>query len=346
MMDERWDGARPAGRAPERDDLWPPSDARDSDGAETEARSGADAPRPGRMERATGALGAATAVALVVGLGAWTWDLARRDLSEVPVVRALQAPARVAPDEPGGEVAEHQGFAVNAIQAARDEAKAEPERVVLAPRSEELAADDHAPAADEAGGLPADAKLAAVPADAEPEPLVLASAEGGVAPDRPWAGARIDTQPEAPSAIEAALAEALGMPAPEDDGADVLKAAAVIEPDGSVGRSPRPTDRPSAGSAGAEAEPVVMPVPVAEGTWLADLGAFASEAEARDAWARLAAAPGGALGDWAPLIQPSRGAEGDLWRLVASGFEGEAGAERLCVEVAAQGATCAAARAP
>ena len=343
MMDERWERARPDGRASARGDLRP------GPGAEGLADD-AEGSGPGRMERATGALGAATALALVLGLGAWTWDLARRDLSEVPVVRALESPARVAPGEPGGEVAEHQGFAVNAIQAARDEEEAEPDRVVLAPRSADLSADDRAPAAppasDEAVAVPSGSELEAGP-ETEREPVVLASAEGEVASDRPWAGARLDAQAEAPSAIEAALAEALGVPAPEvegeGEGARAIEAVAVIEPDGSVGRSPRPEDRPGAGAAALAAEPMVMPAPVAEGTWLVDLGAFASEAEARDAWARLASA--GAVGDEAPLIRPPGLGDGGAWRLAASGFEGEAGARGLCAAIAAQGATCTATRA-
>ena len=61
--------------------------------------------------------GALMSVALIDGLGVWGYQLAVRDVSGVPVVRALEGPMRVAPDDPGGEQAEHQGLAVNNVAA-------------------------------------------------------------------------------------------------------------------------------------------------------------------------------------------------------------------------------------
>jgi hypothetical protein len=53
-------------------------------------------------------------VALVVGLGVWGYKLAVRDVRGVPVIQAMDGPMRIAPEIPGGEIADHQGLAVNA----------------------------------------------------------------------------------------------------------------------------------------------------------------------------------------------------------------------------------------
>ena len=81
--------------------------------------------------------GAATSVALVLGLAVWGYKLAVRDVSGIPVVLALQGPMRVAPATPGGTVADNQGLAVNAI-AAEGNAAAPADRLVLAPQAVEL----------------------------------------------------------------------------------------------------------------------------------------------------------------------------------------------------------------
>ena len=248
MVDEDWGGADAHRRAGGRDDGWPPREGDDSDGA-----PGEGAPRgSGLRDRLSGWLGAATAVGLLVGLGAWTWDLAQRDLREVPVVRALEGPSRVAPDDPGGDVAEHQGLAVNAIQADRED-DPEPERVVLAPSAQGLAEDDRAPARDAA------AEMAP-----EREPEVAAASLGSAvgdpsSEDDPSTEAASPDPPRGgPSAIEAALAEALGVPAPEAEKRVVVRTVAVIDPEGGVSRSPRPSDRPAGGGVPA-AEAVVEP---------------------------------------------------------------------------------------
>ena len=49
--------------------------------------------------------GAAVSLALIAGLGYWGWQLLVRDVSGVPVITALEGPMRVAPDNPGGEIA-------------------------------------------------------------------------------------------------------------------------------------------------------------------------------------------------------------------------------------------------
>src|SRR6056297_1955123 len=90
--------------------------------------------------------GALLSLVLILGLAAWGWQLMKRDVSGVPVVRALEGPMRVTPDDPGGRLAEHQGLSVNRIAA---EGTAEPpvETIVLAPAPLSLTEEDK-PAAE------------------------------------------------------------------------------------------------------------------------------------------------------------------------------------------------------
>ena len=78
---------------------------------------------------------------LVLAMGLWGYKLAVRDIAGVPVIRALEGPMRVAPDDPGGSIADHQGLSVNDVAAVGSVA-APSERVVLAPKPVELSLED------------------------------------------------------------------------------------------------------------------------------------------------------------------------------------------------------------
>ncbi len=104
-------------------------------------------------------LGAALSVALIVGLGFWGWQLWQRDVSGVPVVRALEGPMRVAPADPGGLASDYQGLSVNRIAEERGEASLA-DRVVLAPAPAALNEEE-------------DVAMAALPVpDADPLPVI------------------------------------------------------------------------------------------------------------------------------------------------------------------------------
>jgi hypothetical protein len=93
------------------------------------------------LQRLMNLAGALTSVALVAGVGWWGYQLAMRDVTGIPVVRALEGPMRVAPADPGGEIAGNMGLTVNAIAAEGEEAPPA-DRLVLAPRPVELAPED------------------------------------------------------------------------------------------------------------------------------------------------------------------------------------------------------------
>lgn len=79
-------------------------DSRDYDLYEAEA-----ATRPSRLGAA---LAATTAIAVLVLAVTWTYRLGVRDAGDVPVIRAAEGPARIRPEDPGGETFDHQGRAV------------------------------------------------------------------------------------------------------------------------------------------------------------------------------------------------------------------------------------------
>jgi hypothetical protein len=93
------------------------------------------------LSRGLSLLGAVASVALVAGIGVWGYKLVMRDVSGVPVVRASTGDMRIAPDNPGGIQADHQGLSVNAV-AAQGSAAAPADRLTLAPAAIELTDDD------------------------------------------------------------------------------------------------------------------------------------------------------------------------------------------------------------
>ncbi|MGY6632625.1 MAG: SPOR domain-containing protein [Alkalilacustris sp.] len=122
-----------------------------------DAGTGEDPRRSGPpiLRTVTNAVAVVVSLALLAGFASWGWTLAVRDVSGVPVVRALEGPMRIAPDDPGGLRTAHQGLSVNAV-AAGDEI-ALPDRVLLAPAPPELEAPPRTtpsdPPRDDAGAV-------------------------------------------------------------------------------------------------------------------------------------------------------------------------------------------------
>jgi len=91
-------------------------------------------------------LGAVASLALIVGVSIWTYKLGQRDAREVPVVAALEGPARVAPETAGGLQVAHQGHSVNTVLEGRG-VEAVASAVTVAPTDDDLTAED-APASE------------------------------------------------------------------------------------------------------------------------------------------------------------------------------------------------------
>lgn len=324
---------------------------------------------PGRgasAQRWVNLAGAATSVALILGVAVWGYRLAVRDVQGVPVVRALEGPMRVAPDNPGGAITAHQGLAVNDV-AAIGVAAGPADRLVLAPRPVELAPEDAA------------GTIAALPAP------VSGRVDGAVALDLPPLGA----EPELPelivelappvtdpapalSAIDLAVAEALmGDPDTAGAGEELLDlaetlaagavplsgtlggtdaAAPVVRanlPAGAITRSPRPMPRPGAAAAATvtpaaapQARAEVDPATLEAGTRLVQLGAFDSEADARAEWTRVFTRFGALMDGKAPVLQAAQSGGRTFWRLRAHGFADDTDARRFCSALVAEQTSC------
>ena len=94
----------------------------------------------GRITRLTHYVGALVSVGLIVILAVWGFKLVVRDVSGVPVIRAVEGQARTAPDNPGGELTDRTGMAVNSVAAGTDAAPVD--RVAIAPQPTALDGQD------------------------------------------------------------------------------------------------------------------------------------------------------------------------------------------------------------
>ena len=294
--------------------------------------------------------GAASSVALVLGLGFWGYNLAVRDVTGIPVVQALQGPMRIAPAIPGGTVADNQGLAVNTI-AAEGNAAAPADRLVLAPQAVELSPDDTPGLSSIAPAAPADQvdALLVDPASATPViPAALATA--APAPDE-----GVDE-----NAIEQALLAALS------EGGEITVDAAAVPDDpatatvaaGVVVKSPRPLTRPAALSPVAMttdpaladvgavqdvvsvASPEMQPEDVAIGTRLVQLGAFDTADGARAEWTKLQGNFGDLMAGKAIIVQPASSGGQTFFRLRAFGFSDEDDSRRFCSALLSEDTSC------
>lgn len=318
--------------------------------------------RPHRVQRFVHLAGALTSVALVLGLGYWGYRIAVRDISGVPVVRALEGPLREAPAQPGGEITLHQGLAVNAIPEA---GMAEPvaDQLKLAPRAQDLAEDDLpglleapqsapvAPAvAPGAAGIvtppPVLPATATAPAIEDPEQSVAETASGEDL-DAVLAAAT-ETQLVDPAATAPAAD-----PAPVTAEADLSTPPAepVVNP--AVAKSLRPQPRPAAleqvaatsaestAAPGPAAPPrVVDPATLKVGTRLVQFGAYDSAEAAEADWTRIATQFGELMAGKGMVVQSATSGGRAFWRLRAEGFEDDADARRFCAALQAENATC------
>jgi hypothetical protein len=298
----------------------------------------------GRRQRLVHLAGALVSFGLIAGAGVWAYQLAVRDVSGVPVVRALTEPMRIPPVNPGGDEADYQGLSVNSVAAAGLAAPA-PDRMVLAPRPVDLTLDD-------GPGLSATApQVAAASAQLSSDaarPAAIALADQMIAPT---------TAPSGPETlVEAALSEALNEIATDtapDPTPTEMPLVAVASDPALAGMRPRP--RPTAGLIPADAtatdvfaapatavndaeemDPASIPV----GTRLVQLGAFDDVEGARAEWIRLAGLFAPEFAGKARVVQEAQTGGRSFIRLRAHGFEDEDSARAFCTALLAKSAVC------
>lgn len=308
--------------------------------------------------------GALTSVALIVGLGVWAYDLAVRDVRGVPVIQALEGPARTAPENPGGELASYQGMAVNEI-AADGTAGGPADRLTLAPRADDLTAEDQP-----MGALAASAENTAPAQPAVPEMTPADATESAARPLLPGTGEEApvlasltpaEPLPDGLTDTIAADADGAGtedpaMPAPSVDAipADVPGVAQSLRPasrpvGASAGGEAVPYDAIAEAAAAAVAEALGAPAPgpldvtastLAEGTRLVQIGAYPDEAQARLEWDRTAARFGALMDGKRRVIESAVSGGETFYRLRVEGFADLEEARRFCAAFKAEGAEC------
>lgn len=332
---------------------------------------------PARVGTYANAAGAVVSLALLVGVGVWGYQLLVRDVSGVPVVRAAEGPWRVAPENPGGQSADHQGLAVNEV-AGQGSASGPVAQVALAPSPVGLEEEDVPGEAltlvapldmedfEEELVLDASDELAlAVPEDDfsedEAQPVSMSIMTNRVeegAPTRPIGNATIqaladqiaaDIEPMSAAAPAASAPVKTQVKPAEPEAA----AAPVIEGPG-VRRSLRPRTRPSdlvtvaarapqespATAAAASDAQEKDPSTLPAGTRLVQLGAYESAKIARQEWGRIAGKFGDFFDGKARVVQRAQSGGRTFYRLRAHGFEDLADARRFCAALVAEGPDC------
>lgn len=275
-------------------------------------------------------------MALLIGVGVWGYKLIMRDVSGVPVVRAADGPMRVAPDNPGGSAAAHQGLAVNQVAGTGTSAPP-PDQLTLAPRPLDLAQED------------------------APQPMLSARAERASDGDTNARLQRAEdgtAEPGADAAMQS-LADQIAADAAAklnsaSDGADDEVAAleaeeASAEPrfPGSLARSLRPRLRPQdlravslASVPVSQTTAEIAPEGIAAGTPVVQLGAFDSAEIARAEWDRLSGRFSDFLEEKSRVVQKASSGGRTFYRLRAHGFADINDARRLCSALQAGRAEC------
>ena len=298
-----------------------------------------------RLGRLTHYLGAVVSVILLVGLVVWGYKLVARDVSGVPVIRAVQGEARTAPDEPGGELARNGGLSVNEVAAGVEIPPAA--EIAIAPAPTGLEEDDVA-----MGELADVSALTAMTNDALPaspdNPVVAisdADAAAGLA-----AGLTADlgdmgiVSADDPAAAEMAATE-VAVPVPTVQAARPAPRPASIASRAQAAPAPV-TERPAVEAAVAEAvteapEPApVQQASVASGSPLLQIGAFDSDAIANGEWNRISGRFSSLFAGKSPVVQSTDRNGRTFYRLRVAGFESRDEARRFCAALLAEGTDC------
>jgi hypothetical protein len=296
---------------------------------------------------------ALSSAGLLVGASVWAYQIAVRDISGVPVIRALEQPMRIMPDDPGGQIATYTGLAVNDVVAdlpdgpAQTAVRRAPPPLTLAPEDAPGLGLVAAPqgsfdAPDRSTAPQAEDLVAAVlppVADAAPDVMTPASS-ATIAPTA--------TAPQGASGVTRSL-----RPPPRPR---TLASAPT--------RAPTPTSTqatPRAIAAGGSNDPVaaalasalasiapltqsdvreIDPAQIASGTRLVQLGTFDDPAAARAGWDAVAARAGTLMVGKARVIEAAQVGGQSFYRLRVQGFDSEDASRRFCAAVEAPGTRC------
>lgn len=285
--------------------------------------------QPGLMDRArrwVNVAGAVSSVALIVGLAFWGYQLAVRDVTGVPVMRAAAGAMRIAPQDPGGEQAQNQGLTVNAVAAMGTTARPS-DTITLAPMPVALQADDK-PLAVAAETPVAETRVA--------ETLVAETPVASAAVDEAVAAALTEVNATATNAARTDMAVIV----PNDPNALRVSLRPRPRPASLTGRL-TPTDvQTVSGSTKVTAISELDPATIPAGTRLAQLGAFEAPELARAQFADLQANMGELMSGKDMVIQAAQSGGRTFYRLRAHGFANDEDARRFCAALQAEGTDC------
>lgn len=327
---------------------------------------------PARLARFTHYMGAVASVGLMVGLMAWGWQLVSRDVSGVPIIRAIEGEARTAPEEPGGRLTPHTGLAVNNVAGGAGSSPTQ--QVAIAPGPVDLAPGDLP-----MGALGATAREPVqqneTPLSFSGEPIVplsdsearaLAEAEAAAAAERALADQAVADAPiiDAPASegpVTNVVTDETGAPAQATAITEALAMAQAEANPGVLVTSARPAPRPRVTRVAAvapAATPAASPAPAqaaapapapsaapvqaastASGP-VVQVGAFDSNAIAQGEWTRLAGRHGSLFSGKSPVIQQHQANGRTFWRLRVAGFGGISEARQFCSALQSAGTDC------
>jgi cell division protein FtsN len=319
------------------------------DEAAPSADAAGDAGAPERDALAASAwLGAALAIAVMLGAGVWLYGLTTRNPAEVPVIAAAVGPAKTRPT--GEEAAGSTPYLDMESYAADEPGAVEPGDLTLLappprPTDEDRAMGDLAEMMEEGAESTAHSGEANAPAEPRAAP---ASGEGSPAAAEtaaPPAGETATVQPSGPASAEG---EAAGTGAGETGDTGTARAPAAAAP---VPARPRGIAAALSGGrdaavparetpASSEADRAALAVAAERSRVQVQLGAYRSETRTRAVWDRLRGDHPGLLGNRALAVQTTE-SDGTVWyRLRVGPFATEADARALCEALTARGQPC------
>lgn len=257
--------------------------------------------------------GAIVSIFLVFGLVSWGYKLAVRDVTEVPVVRAMEGPLRIQPSDPGGEVVAYQGLAVNSVQSS-GKVQAPSDRVVLAPAPIDLTNQDMTltelrPQLEQVSDVSART-------DVDERAAIEAAVQAAVS--------------EASTPIDAKLATLPGVKSSPRPRARIrIASASGATPTG-------PVTAAMLSMKGVDVDPAL----VKTGTKLVQLGAFDDRAGAIKEWQHIVDRHGDLIGTHKRFIQEAESGGRKFYRLRMVGFNSLGDSRRLRAALLARGTPC------
>jgi len=274
--------------------------------------------------------GAAVSLGLIAGAVYWAVTMTQRDVSKIPVVAARAEPMRIAPENPGGQAADHMDLTVSRVAAT--ETPQSVESVVVSSMPPDLD-DTDVPQAELIAAQESQASFT------EQEKTVLdmnALADAMTQGVEPLSAL---PQPSAiPNIVQGNIDDALRLALSDQATTGPLVVDGLVQV--SLRPKARPTLQQATAIAAAAPADAVSPTPTAPkvvvGSALVQLGAFDTSQAAHDEWDQLAAALTAVIGDRKPVIEQANSGGRPFYRLRAAGFQDLADARRFCSAVASK----------